>query len=638
MRAAAGIVATCALFAAVPVAARGAEDPPVQSNTRQPQAVPPDALERQRQMVSSLPDATVAYDDLGGVRRLTGRTGLYLSDPSAATPLADPGAEALDLLGPMFLATGSERLTLRGVRDLDLGERLIVYEQSIRGIPVVGGLAVTVEAETGHITGLNASFLPDRRLPEAPVLKPAEARRRLEAALVGSTFAQPGSVSIEGTPSLAYVKSREDGQPALVWLVDAAYTSPDEGARRQRFWVHAVSGRVEGKASLDHSLFDGVWTAAGGTPALGLLPVGVSPLNTADPHAQAAIANLAVTELVFSQLGIPSIGPVRFLLNYGQNRPSSSYGFINGKHWIIMGNGGYVPMPLNRDAVAHEWGHAFYSLRSFQVPSILNYEGDAIAEAFADLAAVVTDAAVRGGPSYPTWQIAEGIDSTGFGLRSWTYPQSGPHPTHDWYPHRDNQGDPHKNSTIIGHAFYLLSVGGPASRAGQGWPVPYIPVPGLGFERAREIFLNSIGRGEFFNPNSFFDVKHATTDYAAMLDSFYPGERNADATSLAWLAVGVGHGCTIPPIAPPFLNIEDFLCRGRFRFTWAPLPDATTYHAQIVPAGWPWELARAATDGPVTECGRDISEPMRIRIRACNGCGCSAFTLPDFLPYTRTCM
>jgi hypothetical protein len=623
-----------ALAAALPAAAGAAAGPPALSDVPESRVeVPPDALERQRQLVSAMSEVKVRYDDLGGVRRLSGDTGLFLGDPSTAPLVADHGALALDLLGPMLLANGSERLTVQTVRDAGPRERLIIFDESIRGIPVLGGLAVSIDTASGHVTGLGSSFLPDRGLPEKPAFDTKEARRLLEEALVGSTYAQQGSVSITGIPMLAYAKSQEDGRPALVWLVDAAYTSPWEGPREKRFWVHAVTGRVEGKSVLSHTVFDGIWTANGAMPNPFSLPTGTVPLNpTSDAHAQAAIASLAITEAVFEALGIPSIGRVRLLLNYGQGWPNARHSFASNAHWIILGNGGNPPVPLIRDVIAHEWGHGFYNAQlGGRVGS--TFESLSIAEGYADLAAVVVDA--RTGVRDASWQIAEGINGP-LGLRSWSNPRGVSVPTRDWYPLRKLSGDEHLNATILGHAFYLLTRGGTHAWAGTP-PVPAIQVPALGYERARDIFMSGLLRSQFVDPDSFTDARDATVSWAAFLDSIGAGPGNATATAEAWRAVGVGYNCTVPP-GVPNLDLGNFFCRGRYHLTWPPVAGATTYHAEIVPPGWPWTLSQPIVDGPVNSCRQNVPRTMEVHIRACNGCGCSPFSPTDTMYFYSPCL
>jgi hypothetical protein len=108
--------------------------------------------------------------------------------------------------------------------------------------------------------------------------------------------------------------------------------------------------------------------------------------------------------------------------------------------------------------------------------------------------------------------------------------------------------------------------------------------------------------------------------------------------SAAWDAVGVNYGCVTPPSISPTLYVSNFMCGGLHILDWDPVPGATTYFAEKVPAGYSWTLACPATDGPVNQCYQDNPITIRIRLQACNGCGCGPFGVDALLQYYEVCL
>jgi hypothetical protein len=48
--------------------------------------------------------------------------------------------------------------------------------------------------------------------------------------------------------------------------------------------------------------------------------------------------------------------------------------------------------------------------------------------------------------------------------------------------------------------------------------------------------------------------------------------------------------------------------------------------------------AQPATDGPFNSCNQDIAQPVRIRLQACNGYGCSPFGPATLLQFYQQCL
>jgi Zn-dependent metalloprotease len=595
-------------------------------------STPVDLERRQREAIAAMPAVTVTYGDAGVVQAIVGDTGLFLSDPGA-TPRVDHGAAVLSLLAPVLRAAGTEHLAVERVFADRVGRRLVHYSQEIRGVPVKGGISLAIDRATGQIVSLGSQFLPDHGLPERATLDGAEARRLLEVALVESLFADRGSVEATGTPVLSYVTSQEDGRPTLVWLVAASYTSAGAGREQREFWVDAQSGRVEGSEPIGAAFANLSYSAGNQMPLATAFPSGLS--LSVDAAALAALQNVAETEVGWNAFtNLPSsIGSVNVVVHYGNNVPNGYYYQGAGHHWLIFGDGGapvyQKPFGSSRDAVAHEWGHGQFRRETLGTVSG-SKEQSSIDEAFADLSAVVVGNRFAAGLG--AFEIGEDLRSNGIPLRSWSAPKLADPMAVDWYPLRFLGMDPHLNVTVMGHAFYLLSQGGTHYRAGLG--VPTINVPALGFGVAGNIFYWSMRDPQMRGATSFIKVRQVTE---AVAESLYPGGTTRQAVSAAWDAVGVKYGCLVPP-AVPTLEIIDFMCGGHHILNWAPVPSATTYFAEKVPQGWPWSLAKPATDGPFNSCNQDVPSPFRIRLQSCNGCGCSPFGPAALLQFYQQCL
>jgi len=64
-----------------------------------------------------------------------------------------------------------------------------------------------------------------------------------------------------------------------------------------------------------------------------------------------------------------------------------------------------------------------------------------------------------------------------------------------------------------------------------------------------------------------------------------------------------------------------------------------TYHTQVAPSFYPFETyGSTVTDGQVSSCSVDLPATGRWRVRACNGCGCSAWTAAETLTYYSPCL
>jgi bacillolysin len=331
-------------------------------------------------------------------------------------------------------------------------------------------------------------------------------------------------------------------------------------------------------------------------------------------------------------------GIIRLATNYG-NDLGNGYSAPGG--WLMFANGeaGQLSAAEDLDAVTHEYTHGIVGNRL----GLINVNGPvdgapSLNEGFADWGATVSNVYIQGFPSPATWQIgAQDPTHPLDGLRNLQFPISEDLFARDWFPSRTEAlgaASRYRNSTIMGHAFYLLASSGPAQHYRAGIPgsgVPVIPVAGLGYEAARNIFYYSMFTGVLNNTATFFSLRSAT------LAAALPTQQAS--VQQAWQAVGLSYNCTSAPQTPQ-IQVWPAYCLGKHKITWNPVPGATTYDGQATPVVLGWGLAQTITDGNVNECKQNIppnTGDWWVRVRACNGCGCSGWSPQGMMEYWYTC-
>jgi len=618
-----------------------------------------EVLERQFAFLHSLPAVKVEYAPRGATRRISGSTGIVLSNYGRNLKAGDTASEVLVKFGAALLARNSEELRVAAVETMpSTHERVIKLEQSIRGIPVLAGeVNLGIDQVTGEVTTLTAEFLSDYGLPTKPTISGSDAKRMLLAAMRAGTSDQSVEISLSDVPpELAYAHgppgSRGTIETAghLVWLIGV--TERREGGQIfKQAWVDATNGEILGFV---HTVFGAlnrkVYSGNNQLYDLGQLPTPLTPLfdeggSSSDPVAMNAYwnANHVYNAFlgVFNRDSMDRAGNrINIVVHWGTNHGNAYHARNGGQDYLLFGDGQSSQMPFGNsvDVVAHEFGHGVVRAeKNFVYADTTIDSGAALHEAFADFASTVVDAWSQGSATTATWTIGEVYPSNSTqGLRYLHAPVLKDVRFRDWYPRRAVGGSilggtHYHNSTIFGHALYLLSVGGTHYRAGTvGTEVPTIIVPGIGYTAARDVFYNALRGPNLTQLSGFLDVRYATIQ--ASLDS-----ATLQAVAKAWDAVGVGYGCSAaPPI--PILQLEDFMCHGRYRVYWNSVPGATTYHAQRVRAGWSWSLAETIVDGNFSECMQEVSQTTYVRLRACNGCGCSGWSAQEVMQWYPQCL
>jgi thermolysin len=264
-----------------------------------------------------------------------------------------------------------------------------------------------------------------------------------------------------------------------------------------------------------------------------------------------------------------SCGPNgRGAAEFGEGAPRNFFG----------GNVEIKPFSAAFDVVAHELTHGV-TATSARLNGFPFSEGGALNEGFSDIFGVSTRFAYQSpGDSPLQASYMQGRDLTvpagafvpGYGIylaRSLANPASTGDPDH--YVLRNTGGDPHYNSTIASHAFYLAIEGGTNRTSGQS-------VQGVGAanrEQIEKAFFRALTA--LMPSNSNFATTRVTTIQAAR-DLFGAGSGAERAITQAWDAVGV---------------------QERSAPTAVMLPNPSTIDPVDCPAATPWLLAITVSAG-----------------------------------------
>lgn len=226
---------------------------------------------------------------------------------------------------------------------------------------------------------------------------------------------------------------------------------------------------------------------------------------------------------------------------------------------MFYGDGSSTFTPLTSiDVCAHEMGHGISQFTSDLTPG--PFESGALNEGFSDIWAAVIEAYAA--PNKQRWLIGEEIfiSPAYTCIRNIQNPKTttgfqGPDP--DTYLGQNWQfgaGDPHKNSTVLSHWFYLVTEGGSGTNDIQNGYC----VNAIGMDKAAAIAYRT---EQLLNPSANYAMARTMSIQAAQ--ELY-GVNSLEEVSVirAWYAVGVGNNYngTPPPPPPPVISGPNAIC------------------------------------------------------------------------------
>jgi len=191
---------------------------------------------------------------------------------------------------------------------------------------------------------------------------------------------------------------------------------------------------------------------------------------------------------------------------------------------MTYGDGTLGGAEVSIDIIGHEIGHGICQSTA-KLQSGYN-ESAALNEGLSDIwGAVIKNYA---DPSKNIWLHDDEIN---YAIRSINYPKQYQNPDTYHGQYWDYNNEPHKNSTVLSHWFYLLSVGGVG---GNGYNVS-----GIGIDKAAAIIWEAESVQINNQPlTDYAGMRDATIDAATVL--YCANSPEVMAVTNAWYAVGVG--------------------------------------------------------------------------------------------------
>lgn len=450
----------------------------------------------------------------------------------------------LDRIAAPFGLAAADLVATRVARDR-VGMTHVILQQYKEGLRVVSGDMTVHVAADGRVRSVTSSVRQDAVSP-VPGVAAATAVDTARA----STLA--GNVDV-GAPELVYLLENQSRAMHLAWQVevtgrgvlvqDLVFVDAHTGAIIERHpRVYTAKNRVirDGEGGTFPFIFN--------TPTIGT--EGSPP--TGDEIAMAAYDNTGTTYDCYRQLfgrdsydgdggELISLVHVQFL---GPNGATPNNAAWAGDQMVYGDGDGefFAPTPFGFDVTAHELTHGVIT-----ATANLTYmnESGALNEGMADIMAAVCEAWNDGVVNDDTWLIGEDIftpQMDGDALRYMADPTADAslYPpelggSRDFYADRytgsEDNGGVHINSGIANLAFQLLVVG---DSHPQGKTT--FRVPGIGIEKAGEIFINALVNGYLNTSTNFAQMRTAIEESAG--DLFGPAE--VTAVGMAWAAVGIG--------------------------------------------------------------------------------------------------
>jgi vibriolysin len=458
------------------------------------------------------------------------------SNPQAARAFLKSQKDLLQM-------TGSEDFDTESTNTDSLGQTHTKFQQTLRGLPVVGAEYVVHSDRNGNVFAMNGRFAPDRNLPRNPSIE-AYLAVQTAAAQLGAWDA-----SIVEVPRLTYVVN-EKSNAYLAWTAKISFKDA-EGPQLTQVYADATSGDLVYWSGLYQRLKSRkVYTANNGTSLPGTLLWSEGGTATSDTTAQAAY-NYAgnVYDYYKNVLGRDSydnagatiISSVHYSTSYNN-------AFWNGSQMVYGDGDGTQFAPLSKalDVDAHELTHAVTERTAALAYS---NESGALNEATSDIMGNSCEAYTKnaGTPNSNTWKVGEDIytpNTAGDALRYMNNPtQDGS--SKDWYPSRytgtSDNGGVHSNSGIANLAYYLMVMGGSHPRSMSTVVVPALSsTSSTSLDMGQRIWYRAL-TVYMTSSTNFQAARNATAQAAADL---YGGTTGTAYNSVqkAWDCVGAPGG------------------------------------------------------------------------------------------------
>ncbi|HWM64010.1 MAG TPA: M4 family metallopeptidase, partial [Solirubrobacterales bacterium] len=514
-------------FAAVPVVvlamgSAGASSPPGPEISYAPIAK---EAERQLERDSASP-GSVAVTVNPATREIGTASARIPVQAVNATPGEPPAEKARAVLaeyGDLFgLSSRPAELGRSRAKTDGLGMTHVYFDQMAAGVPVFGSrVGVHFSPNGKYVTFMTASAVPDVSVADTTSkLDPDEATSRAEKALPGGELVHSPRMQVYA--GVGPEVSGFSGRLAwFVWLLDNSRQISNE------YVIDAVDGTVLKVLSKNtHARFRQVYDLNHGTTLPGTLKrfegQGATGITDVDNAYDFSGDTYDLYSQWFERDSYDGKGGTLYSsARYGTNFKNA---FWNGVQ-MVYGDG-YASA---QDVVGHELTHG---VTEHTAGLVYEWQSGALNEAFSDVLGETVEWFKK---ESVDWLIGSALP--GGAIRSLKEPNEyevlgGPSPKHmsEWYAGCEDNFGVHVNSTIVGHAYYLL-----ASE--------------IGVQAAAQIFYRTLA--VYLGPNSTMEDGRNSAIQAAI--DLYGNESNQHKkTVAAFNSVGL-NGVNQPP--PPNCSI-----------------------------------------------------------------------------------
>ena len=437
-----------------------------------------------------------------------------------ATPGEPPTVKAravLDEYGDLFGLSPRPAELGRSLTATDeLGMTHVEFEQMAAGVPVFGSrVSVHFSPNGRYVTFLNGSVAPDLALAETATRLDSEAAtaRAKDALASGELVQLPTMQVYAGSgPAISGPSAR---LAWFVWLIDPQRQISNE------YVIDAVDGAVLKVFDKNtHARNRLTYNANGGTSLPGTLVRSEGQGATGNKDVDNAYTYSGDTyDLYSGWFGRDSFdGKGASLKSTAHYKVNYANAFWNGVQ-MVYGDG-YASA---QDVVGHELTHA---VTEYSAGLVYEWQSGALNEAFSDIMGETVEWFKKGSTD---WLMGSALP--GGAIRSLKEPNEyevlgAPSPKHlsEWYAGCEDGFGVHVNSTIVGHAYYLL--------AGN-----------IGVANAAQIFYRTLT--VYLGPNSTMEEARNSAVQAA-IDLYGNGSNQHNKTAAAFNAVGL-NGTAQPP-------------------------------------------------------------------------------------------